>query len=180
MLTPSIKGIFVNSHISAVRAKKGEAGVLQLEKLYGKPIKFKNNDLVPIREEVKIIECALDVLAQKPIPENKKKFEAGRLHFTNFSQTPFAKILFSLFKTNFKLMMLQSPNIAGHVFEGVKFSALDVGPKSVLVTMEHIDYPIEHFQGLFQAWMDFAGLYGTITANRKTNPDRFEYMMRWD
>lgn len=177
--TPTIKGIFVNSHIKKVREVKGEEGVRELEKKFGMRIKFGNLEDVPVREEVRLIECSLDILTGGTVKPEERSFEAGRLHFRNFSGTPFGRIIFSQFKNNFKLMMINSPSIAGHVFKGVRFYSDEVGPKSVKVTMENNDYPIEHFKGLFQEWMDFSGLKGIVEA-KETAPNRYEYLMSWN
>lgn len=175
---PTIKGIFVNSHVSAVRKIKGERGIQELEKKYGKPIRFKNSQNVPVREEVELLEAAMEILHDRPFPKDRLSFEAGRLHFRNFVTTPLAKFLFPLFRRRFKLLMMHSKNIAGHVFQGVRFSSEDLGPKAVRVAMENNDYPIDHFRGLFYEWMSYAGLSGTVDAE-ETAPGRFEYMMKW-
>ena len=176
---PTIKGIFVNSHLAAVRKALGDDGVRRLEELYGKPLQFKNSDDVLVGEEVKIIEYALDILSSEPIPEPQRAFEAGRLHFKNFSTTPLAKIIFSLFRSEFKLMMLQSKNIAGHVFQGVHFNAKEITPKKVVITMMNNDYPIDHFRGLFAEWMVFSGNKGEVTAVH-IPPDVYEYTIEWE
>ncbi|OGK18391.1 hypothetical protein A3G67_03825 [Candidatus Roizmanbacteria bacterium RIFCSPLOWO2_12_FULL_40_12] len=173
---PTIKGIFVKSHIKAVFQKAGKEGVELLQKKYGKSLQFRNSESVPIREEVKIIELSLDIL--EPDFTGNKKFEAGRLHFRNFATTPLANIIFSAFKKNFKLMMMQSPNIAGHVFQGVRFVSEDLGEKAVKVIMENNDYPIEHFGGLFYEWMLFAGYEGTVE-QQSIGSDKYAYIMKW-
>ncbi len=173
----TIKGIFVNSHIRAVRKKLGDEGVSRLEELFGKTLKFKNSEDVPVADEVRIIDCALLLLSEQPVPESSKDFEAGRLHFRNFSSTPLAHIIFSLFRKNFKLMMMQSHNIAGHVFHGAKFTSEELSPSSVRVTVADSEYPLDHFKGLFQEWMNFAGLQGTVVARRSANQS--EYTMSW-
>jgi uncharacterized protein (TIGR02265 family) len=132
---------------------------------------------VPVREEVKIIELALDILSPLPIPPERRAFEAGRLHFRNFSTTPLGRIVFSMFRTDFKLMMMQASNIAGHVFKGVHFASEDLGPKAVRVTMTNNDYPIDHFRGLFQEWMEFAGKSGRVEASAAGGA--YAYTMRW-
>ncbi len=177
-MKPTIKGIFVNSHIKSVQKKKGAAGLKKLEQLYGKPVRFKNSENVPVREEVKVIEAALQVLVDKPVPPEQIALEAGRLHFKNFVTTPLARILFPIFRKKFKFMMLQAKNIAGHVFQGVEFSAEDSGPKKVKVIMKNNDYPLEHFQGLFAEWMAFSGLKGSVEAQAIT-PTHYEYPMQW-
>ncbi len=178
MTSPTIKGIFVNSHINKVRQEKGEEGVRELEKKFGMRIKFGNLEDVPVREEVRLIECALDVLKGNSVPEKERSFEAGRLHFINFTETPFGRIIFSQFKGNLKLMLMNAPSIAGHVFKGVKFSSMEIGPKSVKVTMENNDYPIDHFRGLFQEWMNYSGEKGIVEA-KETAPMRYEYTSTW-
>jgi uncharacterized protein (TIGR02265 family) len=176
--TPTIKGIFVNSHVKKVRQEKGEEGVSELESRFGGPINFGNFQDVPVRDEVRLIECALDVLRGTSVPEASRAFEAGRLHFQDFIDTPLGRIIFSQFKNNFKTVMMNSSSIAGHVFRGISFYSEEMGPKSVKVTLENNDYPIDHFKGLFQEWMNFSGLSGTVDA-KETAPNRYEYTASW-
>jgi uncharacterized protein (TIGR02265 family) len=176
--TPTIRGIFVNSHIREVEKEKGEKGLRELERKYGKPLEFKNSDHVAVREEIKIIEAALQVLSNTPVPQKDLAFEAGRLHFKNFSQTPLGKIIFSAFRKNFKLMMMNSKHIAEHVFRGVRFTPTELGPQELRIIMDNSDYPIDHFRGLFQEWMNYSGLKGTITGTI-TGPRQYEYHMEW-
>jgi uncharacterized protein (TIGR02265 family) len=174
---PRIKGIFVNSHVKALEAKKGPGAVRELAKRYGARVRFRNSEDVPVREEIKIIELALDIMSDSPVPSERRAFEAGRLHFRNFSGTPLARIIFSMFRTDFKLMMMQAPNIAGHVFKGVKFASADLGPKAVKVTMDNNDYPMDHFRGLFQEWLEFSGKTGHVTAQETSGS--YAYAMKW-
>ena len=176
--TPTIKGIFLNSHVNKVRQEKGEEGVRELENKFGKPVKFSSFEDVLVRDEVRLIELSLDILMNGKVPADKRAFEAGKLHFKNFSKTPLGRIIFSQFRGNFKLMMVNAPSIAGHVFKGVRFFSEERGPKEVVVMMENNDYPIEHFRGLFQEWMDFSGLTGTVES-KEIAPNRYEYIMRW-
>ena len=73
---PRIKGIFVNSHVKALEAQKGPEAVRELARRYGGPVRFKNSEDVPVREEVKIIELAADILSGAPIPPDRRAFEA--------------------------------------------------------------------------------------------------------
>jgi uncharacterized protein (TIGR02265 family) len=177
-IKPTIKGIFVNSHIRAVEKQLGNKGVQELTARYGKPMKFRNSESVPVAEEIKIIEYALDILSKEPIPARERSFEAGRLHFRNFSSTPLARIVFSIFRKDFRLMMQKAQHIAGHVFQGIKFSTEDVGTNKIKVIMENNDYPLEHFRGLFYEWLHFAGSIGTVEGKQITS-DTFEYTITW-
>ncbi len=75
-------------------------------------------------------------------------------------------------------MMLQTQNIAGHIFQGVQFQAEDLGEKSVKVSMRNNDYPLSHFQGLLQEWMNYSGLHGTVAAVK--TDDAYNYTMKWE
>src|SRR5688500_10113539 len=97
--TPTIKGVFVKSHINMVKQVAEEEEVKQLAEKHGKPLEFKSTDDVPIRDEVSIIEYALDVISTTPVPPEQRAFLAGSLHFKDFLTTPFAKILFPFFKS---------------------------------------------------------------------------------
>ena len=176
---PVIKGMFVRSHIEAVRKVKGEKGVKELERRYGKPIKFGHVQYVPVREEVKIIELTLDVLNPTPVPALVREFEAGRLHFRNFSTTPYGRIIFSALPRDFKLMMMNTRYIAQHVFRHVKFTSIDLGPQVLKVIMENNDYPIDHFKGLFYEWMRFFDLKRANVDAREIASNVYEYTMVW-
>jgi uncharacterized protein (TIGR02265 family) len=117
--TPTIKGIFLKSHINGIRKEKGEEGIRLLEQKYGKPLDFKNTDNVPVREEVHLLECAVEILSDEILPKEKVSYESGRLHFKNFLTTPIAKIIFPYFKNQFKLMIMNAQNIEVHIFERV-------------------------------------------------------------
>ena len=175
---PTIKGIFVKSHIRALRRKKGELAVRELERRFGKPLRFKNSESVAVRDEVRLLELIVDITHRKRLTPRQRAYQAGRLHFQNFATTPFARIIFSLFKKRFKMLLLQAQNIAGHVFRGVRFTSQSLGPKSISLIMENNDYPIEHFRGLFQSWMTFAGLSGSVSA-RTIAPKTYQYIFRW-
>jgi len=175
---PTIKGLFVNSHIEAVRKKLGAEGVEKLESLFGKSIIFGNNQDVRVLDEVKIIEYALDLLSETPVPPEKRAYEAGRLHFRNFITTSFAKIAFPMFKSNFKTMMLRMNFLAEHIFKGVNFRSKELGDKKIEVIMENNDYPIDHFRGLFQEWMISSGLTGTVKAHEAVD-DQYIFIMEW-
>jgi len=176
---PTIKGIFVNSHIKAVERLKGTEGLQRLARCYGKPVQFRNSDDIPIREEVAILECALDILRAPPVPASQRSFEAGKLHFKNFTTTPLARIIFTVFRPNLKLMLMQAQNIAGHVFQGVRFTSSELAPRSVKIVMENNDYPIDHFRGLFSQWVSFSGFTGRVDS-REIAPGTFEYIITWD
>jgi uncharacterized protein (TIGR02265 family) len=175
---PTIKGIFVNSHIQMVRKAMGENGLRDLEDRMGGPLRFRATDDVPIRDEVRLIEHALDLTSGNAFTGKARAFEAGRLHFRNFSTTPWAKVLFTLFPRNFRFMTLHAKTVAERVFSGVRFESEDLGPSMVRVTMHNADYPIEHFRGFFQEWMGFFGYDGIVEAHKLGNR-HFQYTMNW-
>lgn len=176
---PTIKGLFVNSHIEALRKAKGDEAVLELEKQWGKPIKFQSFQNVPVKDEVRIIELALQILKEGKIPPEDLEYEAGRFHFYNFSNTSYGKIILSQYKNKFRKAMLHATQIAGYVFRGVKFTSFDFGPKVLKVVMENADYPVDHFKGFFQEWMEHAGLKGEIKA-KEVSRGKYEYLAMWE
>jgi uncharacterized protein (TIGR02265 family) len=175
---PTIKGIFVNSHVKVVREHKGEEGVLELEKRFGKPVRFRNGENVFVSDEVRLIELALNILTDDRLSPEEQTFEAGRLHFRNFTTTPLARIIFSQFRKNLKLLLMQTKHIAGHVFQGVRFSSVEIGPTTVKIIMENNDYPLEHFKGLFYEWILYSGYEGNVIAHQHS-PDKYEYLVLW-
>lgn len=174
---PTIKGIFVNSHINAVREAKGEKGVSELARRFGKAILFKNWDDVSVSDEVKLIEHALDVIHEDGVPPEKRAFEAGRLHFQDFSTTPLARMLLSTIRAP-KRIFMNAKYIAEHVFQGITYSSTDMGPKSVKITMEGGIYPLDHFRGLFWEWLLYWGYDPRVDAVQ-VGPMRYEYTLDW-
>ncbi|MCI0532781.1 DUF2378 family protein [bacterium] len=177
---PTIKGLFVNSHVNAVRRAMGDEGVSDLERRYGRSCDFGNLDDVPVREEVKIIEHAFDILhSGHALSPQDRAFQAGRLHFQNFEATDFGKVLFSTLPRDFKLFMLRLTHLAPYVFQNVQFDSEDTGGKSIKVILHNNDYPLEHFQGLFYEWMVHFGLSGRVEA-KKRDGGSYEYFMDWN
>lgn len=177
--TPTIKGLFVKSHLKALVKAKGKAALEELKKRYCKPIAFKNLGDIPVEEEEAIIGHCLDIQTGWNLSPDWHAFEAGRLHFNNFLTTPLAKLLLSQFKKQFKSLMMMSDQIGHRVFTGTEFHSRDTGPNSVTLTMKDNCYHIEHFKGFFQAWMDFSNLHGTVES-KQLGPNFFEYVMRWE
>ncbi|GEM_PF-1039773 len=175
---PTIKGIFVNSHIHAVRRRCGPEGLARLEAAMGGPLDYGDFDDVPIRDEVRLIEAANDILSEAPVPPEARAFEGGRLHFRNFKGTPIARMMFAIFPRNYRYLILHTPSIAERVFKGVGFEARETGPREIEVVMENNDYPLDHFRGLFQEWMDDFGYRGLVEG-RQSGPARYTYVMRW-
>ncbi|HET6398121.1 MAG TPA: DUF2378 family protein [Candidatus Thermoplasmatota archaeon] len=177
MRPPTIKGIFVQSHVGAIRSQRGEEGVLELERRYGAPVRFRGGDDVPVREEVRLLEAAVDVLCPGS-PAGTRAFEAGRLHFRNFRATPWARLVFGIFPAGYHFVLMHASSIAERVFQGLTFEAEDLGPTTVRVTMTGSDYPLDHFRGLFYEWMVQSGLQGTVIG-QETAPGRHEYLCQW-
>ena len=175
--TPTIKGIFVNSHIKALRADKGPVAVIELEKIYGKPLKFKNLEDVPVSEEVKIIDGILDILYGK-MPEPKKAFEAGRLHFRNFMRTPLARAIYAQSRVSAKATFMLAGKIASQVFKGVELKSESLGPRTVKFSLKNSAYPLEHFEGFFQEWINKLGFLGSVSSEQ-LGPGHYEYLLDW-
>jgi uncharacterized protein (TIGR02265 family) len=175
---PTIKGVFMKSHIRAVERSKGIGGLKKLEQSFGKPIVYKNSDDVPIRDESKLIECAVQIMSDHPIQEERVAYEAGRLHFRNFAGTPLGRITLPFFKNNYKTILLRARYLGGHVFQGIKFASEELGPKAVHVVMSNAEYPIDHFKGLFEAWMEYSGLEGSV-ASKPIDRKMYGYTIEW-
>lgn len=176
---PTIKGLFVKSHVNALAAERGEAGLNELRKRFGKPIDFKNSDTVPINDEVVLLECIVDILSGHPLSPQERSEEAGRLHFKNFRTTPLGIILFSTLANQPKLLLMQSKHVAGHVFQGVQFTAEDMGQRSVKITMTNNDYPVEHFKGFFEEWIGSSDYKGIVLA-KALGRGVYEYLISWE
>ena len=175
---PTIKGIFVNSHIREVERRHGAAGRARLEVLVGQPLDFSATQDVPVSLEVRVIEAAVELLVPHAVAAEDVAYEAGRLHYRNFRGTPWAKVIFGMFPRDFAFMVLHSPVIAERVFKGVAFEARELAPKTLKLVMDNADYPIDHFKGFFQEWMADYGQSGTVVG-QATGPRRYEYVMTW-
>lgn len=175
---PTIKGIFVKSHIRALERERGQEGVQELHRRFGRPLNYMNADDVPIADEVAILGHIVDMTALHPLPHHERELEAGRLHFRNFATTPLWTITESLYGGNQKKILMHSQHIAGYVFQDVSFLSEDLGPSSVKITMFNNDYPLEHFQGFFEEWLKTAQLVGDIKATAEGR-GRYEYTISW-
>src|SRR5581483_395705 len=155
MPTPTIKGMFINSHLKALEAQLGTDGLTQLGRAYGKPLVFKNLEDVPVREEVEILTHMVPLLCAE-VSQTQIDFEAGRLHFRNFITTPFAKILMGAIprtSEGYNKMLQSSDYIASHVFKHMRFGSEPSEEKTLVSIIENSDYPRDHFKGLFYEWM---------------------------
>jgi len=167
------------SHVNKLRHEKGEEAVHELERRFGSSVKFKNMQDVPVRDEVRIIELALDILGGAPVDVAELAYEAGRLHLRNFMGTAFGVIISSALpksRDGFRMLLLRSGYIARHVFKNSNFNARSDG-NDVIVAMDNSDYPIEHFRGFFTEWMSYWGLEAPNVSARETTPHTFEYVM---
>ncbi len=175
---PTIKGIFVKSHLDAVKAAKGDEGLRELQRRYGKPLDFKNADDIAVADEIKIIEAGFDIVTDGTVPPGLRSFEAGRMHFRDFSSTPLAHVLLSVFK-NPKPIFLNSKYVAEHVFQGITFTSSDLGPNKVKIIMQGGVYPLDHFKGLWWEWIHFSGFAPTVEATQ-LGPETYEYILSWE
>jgi uncharacterized protein (TIGR02265 family) len=175
---PTIKGIFVKSHIRALERERGAEGISELHKRVGRPLNYMNADDVPIADEVAILGHIVDMTTSRHLAPHERELEAGRLHFRNFATTPLWAITDSIYGGNQKKILMHSQYIAGYVFQDVTFVSEDTGPTSVKITMYNNDYPLEHFQGFFEEWLLAARLIGTVQAAAHGR-GRFEYAISW-
>jgi hypothetical protein len=53
-----------------------------------------------------------------------------------------------------------------------------LGKQTVKITLEHSDYPLEHFQGFFEEWISSLGYVGGVTAEQ-LKPGTYEYTIDW-
>ncbi len=175
---PTIKGLFVNSHIRALEHERGGEGLRELQKRFGRPIDFSSTDDIPVSDEVNLLEHIVDITSPVLLSETERELEAGRLHFRNFSTTSLWTLLQQIFGTNLKFLLMQSSKIAGWVFRGIEFVSEDMGPQTVRITMFNNDYPVEHFQGFFEQWLHSAHVEGNVEAAADTR-GRYEYTITW-
>lgn len=174
---PTIKGLFVASHIKALGQHKGREAVLQLERLYGAPVKFKALADIPIDEEIKILDHIIDML-YGDMPAPKKAYEAGRLHFRNFLKTSVGRLLLLQSKAGLKITLMLAGKVASKIFKGVEFISEDLGRQTVKITVRYGLYPPEHFQGFFQEWLAVLGYLGTVSVEAAEKDSR-EYLIDW-
>lgn len=178
---PLIKGIFINSHIESLRALKGDEAVHELQARIGKFDGFNALDDYPVRMEIEVLETVLDLLHYYVDPD-ERSFEAGRLHFRNFSQTAYGAMILGLApKTSdgFRMLLLHAGAIARFVFHYTNFSAQELSAREVRIVMENNDYPIDHFRGLFYEWALMWGFPDARVEAEETAPRRYEYTIRW-
>lgn len=179
--TPLIKGMFINSHIEWLRKEKGPAAVDELCMRIGKFTDFDTFADYPVSQEIEVIGHLMELLQGSSDPLTRD-FEAGRLHFRNFSETMFGKLTMSIAprtEEGFKTLMQAANYIGRYVFKYTNFTTEVLGDRSVKVVMENNDYPIDHFRGLFYEWAVFWGLPNPTVTAKETARKRYEYTIEW-
>lgn len=179
---PLIKGLFINSHIEWLRSQMGDEAVYELNVRLGKFDGYNALDDYPVREEVRVIETALDIVHEDIDPADRS-FEAGRLHFRNFVRTTYGSMVVGLMprtSEGFKSLLLHAAAIARFVFRNTNFTSEEVGVREVRVTMDHNDYPIDHFRGLLYEWALFWEVQNPVVTAQEEAPRRYVYTVRWD
>ncbi len=176
----TIKGVFVNSHLSVLRRRKGEEALRELERRFGAPLRFGALQEVPVCEEVLLIELVLDLLEEGHGLQGAARAEAaGALHFKNFTQTTLgATLLNSLPHTRegFHTLIRNAGSIARAVFNHSDFSARR-GRDNIIITIQNCDYAPEHFQGFFGEWMRYWGLADSSVRVYVLGNHAFEYRL---
>jgi hypothetical protein len=175
-MKPTIKGAFVNSHIQALRNQNGEEAVKELQRLFGKSLVFRPEDDIPIVDEVAILEHIVVMRGDSP-DEVTRRYEAGQLHFKNFTTTYLWRIIGPLVEANVNILLLNTKHFANFVFRNVTFNSEALNARAVKVRMTAIDYPIEHFEGFFDALLARAKLSGHVESIEL--PTGYEYVIRW-
>lgn len=177
---PTIKGLFVNSHIRALEAERGHAGLIALQRKLGHPARYSTTDDVPVGEEIRILEHIVDMTSPALLSAEERAREAGRLHFRNFSTTVMWTLVQQIFGANFKFLIMQSSRIASWVFRGIEFESIDLGGTHVRIVMYNDDYPLAHFHGFFEQWLALSGVTRGDVCADATQPGRYEYTISWE
>lgn len=159
---PTIKGVFVMSHVNALRRTHGAEALVSLERKLGRSPQFGLTEDVPVSHEVIILEHAIETASEQVLLPEVLALEAGRLHFRNFSHTPLGVLVLPFYSKDFKKLVLNVGEIAESVFQGMLFSGEDAGPHAVRIIMRNSYYPAPHFQGFFEAWMAYGRLIGVV------------------
>lgn len=174
---PSIKGVFVQSHVETLRKTKGDKAVIVLEERLGRRAFFTRLENVPVKLEVAVIELVYDLLNEgHTLTGAARERAAGRLHFANFSETTFGSMLMHSMpqtKATFQTMLYNIGPIARSVIQHTDFR-VEERRGAVLIKLTNNDYPPEHFAGFFEEWMAQWGLDGTVTYKVKA-PRVHEY-----
>lgn len=163
---PTIKGLFVNSHVATLQRRMGNAAVEELARRFGGPVHFGAFESVPLRSEMELLEHSMDIMQPGAWSGSAHRAEAGRLHFRNFCDTPLGSALMrSLPHTpgSFRTLLHNTPSIARIVFDGLIFESVDVH-EGMTLTVINCDYSPEHFRGFFEEWMHQWGITGSVRA----------------
>ncbi len=175
---PTIRGVFVKSHLHALERVRGREGLNELHRRFGRPLNYSNGERVPVADEVAILEHIVDMLSPRPLSPRERSIEAGRLHFRDFRATPAWNFIQPLFHFSPKFVLMRSRAIAEYVFKGIVFVSEDLGERMVKITIFNNDYPLEHFKGFFEEWLMSFGLHPQVEAVAHTR-GRYEYTISW-
>jgi hypothetical protein len=175
---PTIRGVYVNSHIKALQKAKGRDAIKELRRLYGKPLEFGNFQNIPIEEELKIMHAVFNLLSSSPVINENFDYEAGKFHFQNFMTAPLTKLFFSLFGKNFRTVVWAASKVSKGIFTGVQVRKKNAGIHTEQIILENNEYPAHHFVGFFDAWLTHLGLIG-MTTMKELSPRVHEYTVTW-
>ncbi len=168
----------MNSHVRAVQRGLGARGLDALREAVGHPLQFAATEDVPTSLEALVLEEAVRLLSVAPSEEEVPRL-AGRLHYRNFRETPWARVLFTLFPRDYGFMLRHAHTIASRVFNHVVVEAKDLAPRSMLIRLVNSGYPLDHFQGFLEAWLQDFGNEGQVVAQQPTASTQ-EYLVQWE
>lgn len=160
-----IKGVFLRAHVQAVHKHQGSAGVDELERRYGQPLRFRTLQKVPIADELRLLDHAYDISFDRDPAASlwpDRESALGHFHFQNFLLTPFARTFFAWFRHSTPTIMLKAGEVAKHIFYHVEFYSQPTGPNQVVIHTKNFPYSGDHFCSFLKACLQFTGYLGRV------------------
>ncbi len=175
---PTIKGLFVKSHVRALARLRGPEGLVELLRRTGKSHRYETTEDVPVSEEVELLECIVDMVSSVQLTDEQRQDEAGRLHMRNFATTTMWTLLEQLIGRNLKFLFSQSAWIGAWVFHGIQFKSEDIDHHVVRISMINSVYPLAHFRGFFSEWLKQLDVEGAVEA-AELEPGHHTFTISW-
>jgi len=172
----TVKGFFIRETIKYVKKRKGPEGVKQLEKKFGKSLKFFPFRDYPFEDDVKLQKAAVEVL--NDMNTSAESFEIGKFTFSIYISTSIGKTMFKLMGDDPKKVAFNLVKVIDTVTKGLRAEVEGLGQDQVKIKMFDSPYNIRHYEGVFAAALEYLN-YKPITKSKVLEDGTHEYIVGW-
>jgi len=172
-----VKGMFIKAHVDRMRKELDPEKLLNIEKLYNKPLEFKGFADYPVEEEIELLEAYIRVT--KPnLKGDEIDYEAGIFHWQTFTQLGVGKALLQVYNNDIKRILSSAQAVLKLISTDMHLDYYDEGVRKVRFIIYNFAYQPRHLEGIIHELMAGAKVKATITTVVK-GLQCFEYTITW-